>query len=400
VAKAVQRDRSLQRLTNSRAVVEELLRGGSMTRVQLAQQTNLSKPTVYSLVSELMESGLVTELGTLSGTLGRSAALYRIEPTARVVIGVDLGGTKVLAGVADLLGSIRAERQIDTAGPSGTLIPRLVELCRRIVREADLGWGSVAAVAIGTPGVPDPATGLMDLAANAPELAEVDLVGELRRSLGVEVVLDNDVNMAIMGEQWRGSAQQSRDAVFIAIGSGIGMGVLAGGEMQRGYTGAAGEIGYLPIGADPFDPEVQRLGPVEEVISRRGIMATYDRLRERDQEPACDTVAAIFAAAEQGQAAALECVDSTARWLALVVVAIHAVLDPERVIVGGGIGSNHLLLNHLRAHLDKVGRRPPVVDISALGSRAALIGAIAVALQVAKNDLFDDARPPSADASR
>jgi predicted NBD/HSP70 family sugar kinase len=382
-----------QRLTNSRAVLEELLRGDSVTRVQLAQRTRLSKPTVNSIVADLGSSGLVTELGSVSGTSGRSAALYRIVPTARVVIGIDLGGTKVLAGVADLLGGIRAERQIDTAGPTGSLIPRLAELCRRIVREADLGWESVAAIAIGTPGVPDPTTGLMDLAANAPELAIVDLVQELQRELAVEVTLDNDVNMAIMGEQWRGLAQTSRNAVFIAIGSGLGMGILAGGAVQRGYTGAAGEIGYLPLGADPFDPAVQHLGPVEEVVSRRGIMATYERVRHERGEPALETVAEVFGAAERGRPAALECVDFTARWLALVISAVHAVLDPERVILGGGIGSNRLLLNRLRAHLDGLGRRPPVVDISAFGSRAALLGAIAVALDKAKSEIFATVPP-------
>ncbi|GII23466.1 sugar kinase [Planosporangium mesophilum] len=363
-----------------------------MTRVHVAQRTGLSKPTVNSIVADLRASGLVTELGSVSGTPGRSAALYRIEPTARVVIGVDLGGTNVRAGVADLLGSIRAERQIETAGPVGTLVPRLADLCRRIVQEADLGWESVAAIAIGTPGVPDPVTGLMDLAANIPELAEVNLRQELGRTLGVDIMLDNDVNMAIMGERWRGLAQTSRDSVFIAIGTGIGMGIFAGGGMQRGHAGAAGEIGYLPLGADPFDPAVQRSGPVEEVVSLRGIMATYDRLRHEYGQPELETVADIFAAAERGEPAALKCVDSTARCLALVVGAVHAVLDPERVILGGGIGSNRLLLNHLRAHLARLARRPPVVDISALGSRAALVGAIAVALEEAKSRICGSSR--------
>jgi glucokinase len=384
------------RTANQQAVVEELLAGRARTRSQLAHAIGLSKPTVHAIVGLLVEEGLVEEVGQTDGTVGRSATLFRVQPTARAAIGIDLGGTKVLAAIADLAGNLRAERRIETgAGSSEDLLGRLMDLCRGLADEAEIPWNTVGSLAIGCPGVPDPVTGYLKLAGNIPALAEVDLAAELRTRSGKEVILENDVNMAVLGERWKGLAQRTSDAVFIGIGTGIGMGVISQGQLQRGATGAAGEIGFLPLGADPFDAGVQSLGPLEEVLSARGVMATYRRHRAGTGDPTLADAREVFEAGTASlNEAARQTVEHVCDHLALTIAAVHAVLDPERVILGGGIGSNPVLLRGVRSRLDRLGRRPASVDVSALGQRAALVGALSEAVHRIRQQVVENPPPP------
>jgi glucokinase len=381
-------DASRPRSPTERAVMEQFLAGLTVTRSQLANATGLSKPTVHGVVASLEAELVVEQVGKTAGSVGRSAALYRVNPLARAAIGVDLGGTKILAAISDVSGAIRAERRIPTGvNPTGKdLVARLGDLCRALADQADLPWSTVGAIAVGSPGVTDPVTGHIDLAANIPALADTDLRHELSAELGKPILLENDVNLAVIGERWKGLAQRSDDVVFINLGTGLGMGILARGEVWRGSSGSAGEIGFLPLGADLFDPSVHELGPLEEVLSARGVAAIYERRRAETSEGPLPSPREIFRAA-LSNTAARQTVEEIGRYLTLAIAAVQAVLDPERVIIGGGIGANPLLLKEVRDRLERLPRRPISVDISALGERAALVGALFEALKMVKAQL-------------
>jgi predicted NBD/HSP70 family sugar kinase len=380
-------DRPLERTANRAVVLTALMTSGTTTRVSLADHTGLSRPTVNSIVSELADEGLVEEVGSAAGQAGRAAVLYRLASDARTVIGIDLGGSKTLAAVADLSGTVRALRSVPTQPDLPGIVDRLADLCRRLMQEAGLSPDSLTAVSLGTPGVPHPVTQRMQYAANIPELAHLDLRHDLSAALGLPVALDNDVNMAILGERWKGTAQRAEDAVFIAIGTGLGMGIVAGGRLQRGHSGAAGEVGFLPLVGDPFDGTPSQFGPIEELVTSHGIRTLYESIRHAHGEGPLEDVPAIFEAARRGSPAAMRAIDEPARQLALVISAVHAVLDPERVVLGGGIGSNPLMLTLLRRHLDRLSRKPPLVEASALDGRAAVYGALAVSLSSAQRSV-------------
>ncbi|HEV7898590.1 MAG TPA: ROK family protein [Planosporangium sp.] len=291
------------------------------------------------------------------------------------VAGVDLGGTKVRAALADLTGRIMAEDVVSTDPRGGTAVAeQIVTLIRSLASRAGVDWTDIRATAVGSPGVPDPETGAIDLSPNISSFDSLDLRRELAERLGHPVVLDNDVNLAAFGEQRMGSGREHRDFVFVAVGTGIGMGIVVNGELCRGARGAAGEISYLPIGADPFDPANQVRGALEEAVAGATIAQRYEEATgERVSVPV------VFERAGAGDEHALAAIEDEARLIALAVAAVGAVLDPEAVVLGGGIGSRVEMLDPVRRWLTRLGTHAPAVKTSQLGHRAALIGAIAAA---------------------
>jgi predicted NBD/HSP70 family sugar kinase len=291
------------------------------------------------------------------------------------VVGVDLGGTKVRAALADLTGHIVAEDVVSTDPRGGTAVAeQIATLIRSLAAQAGVGWTDIRASAVGSPGAYNPQTGAIDLSPNISSFDSLDIRQELIQRLGHPVVLDNDVNMAAFGEQRMGGGRDHRDFVFVAVGTGIGMGIVVNGELCRGARGAAGEISYLPIGTDPFDPANQVRGALEEAVAGATIAQRYEEATgERVSVPT------VFERAAAGDEHAVAAVEDEARLIALAVVAVGAVLDPEAVVLGGGIGSRVEMLGPVRRWLTRLGTYAPDVKTSLLGHRAALVGAIAAA---------------------
>jgi len=305
-----------------------------------------------------------------------TAAAERI-PASGVVVGVDLGGTKVSAALSDLGGTVLGERTVPTDPRGGhRVIGQIAGLARALEAEQGTAPGSLRALALGSPGALDRRTGAMAFAPNIPSFGDLDVAKEIAAELGADVVLDNDVNTAALGEQWAGHGRGLSDFVFVSVGTGIGMGVVIGGVLRSGANGAAGEIAYLPLGTDPFDRANQVKGALEEAgcgeaLARRYAGAGAGR----------HTVPGIFAAAAAGDPRAAAALDEEARLIALAVFTVTAVLDPELAVLGGGIGSRPELLEPVRAWLGRLTDRPVLVAVSELGHRAGLLGAVALALR-------------------
>jgi glucokinase len=298
------------------------------------------------------------------------------------VIGIDLGGSYVRALLCDVEGREAADAAVATPGDDAAgVIEAITTLARRIAAGAEVDWSRVAGVAIGVPGVADPTDGTLRLAPNLPSFGDRDVAGALRDELGVPVAVDNDVNMATRAEHRRGLGAGTPDFAFIAVGTGIGMGVVAGGRLQRGATGAAGEIGLLPLGADPFDPANHVHGSLEEVAAGSGLARRYA------ERAGADVAAAgaldIFGAAAAGDPHAAALVSEQAIALALAVASVQSVLDPALVVFGGGIGSRGDVVARVRSHLPRLAAHPIRIEASALGERAGLIGAAELALELA-----------------
>lgn len=291
------------------------------------------------------------------------------------VVGVDVGGTKIRAGLADAEGGIVAEVVAPTH-PQGSpnLVAQLVDVIGQLTRAHGIRHDQVAATGIGGAGVPNDTAGF-DLAPNLGS-TEQGLAEELEAALGHPVLLENDVNVAAVGELHEGVGREADDFVFVAVGTGIGMGVVVGGSLVRGATGAAGEIGYLPVGADPFDAAHHRRGSLEERVAGHTLAERYERSTGQRV-----TTRDVFDRVAIGDPHAIDAVDDEARYLALALVSVNAVLDPDVFVLGGGIGTRPELLAPLRAWLGRLGC--PVLDIrfSELGHRAPVIGAARLALE-------------------
>jgi predicted NBD/HSP70 family sugar kinase len=294
----------------------------------------------------------------------------------RHVVGIDLGGSQVRVALADTAGHAVADASAPTEKASGAaLLAQVRTLSRDLADRAGAGWSTVAGAAVGVPGVVAPDGGRLRLAPNLPSLGDGDAAAAFAEALDVPVAVDNDVNLATLAEQRHGAGAALDDFVFIAVGTGVGMGIVAGGTLVHGATGAAGEIGFLPLGGDPYDPASHAHGALEDVVGGAGLARRYAARTGDTAATAVD----VFDRAEAGEPDAGAVLEDQARSLALGIASVTSTLDPAVVVLGGGIGSRPDVLRRVRDRLAAVTARQVPIVPSTLGPRAGLLGAIELA---------------------
>ncbi|MGW8887499.1 ROK family transcriptional regulator [Streptomyces sp. NPDC055749] len=389
---------------NVAAVLAALREGDAPTArvTDLASRTGLSRPAVTRALTELRDCGLV-EFTASAGTqqLGRPAQYARFRAEAGHVAGVDIGPHKVLVMIADLAGTVLAcHREAVHEGSAG---PQLFATVRTALTaaaaEAGVPLSGLWAVSTGTPGIVDRERGEVLLAPSIPDWAGLPAVSMLRDWLHCPVSIDNDVNLAVLAERWRGAAADTgpdADAdggtgsdclVFVQWGTRIGTGIVINGRPYRGNSAAAGELGFIDLVRGPDSPPGPRaadgMGPFEQLVGAEAI----HRLAVEAGAPVGDDhdIAPLFAAAEAGDRAAVEVVDRVAARFARGLAALLLVLDPGRVVIGGGVSrAGDTLLEPVRKHLRAHALIPVELNASMLGERAVALGAVRHALDVAE----------------
>ncbi|WP_106613760.1 ROK family transcriptional regulator [Saccharothrix carnea] len=373
------------RVLNQRAVLDRLRVGGPATRPQVAKDTGLSKPTVGQALLDLEQHGLVRSIGRTSAGPGRSAVVYEPNPAAGHVLGVDIGRQRIRVAVADLAGTVIARVDERNRCRSATALVRTVgELAERTVSEAGLSPADLVVKVVGTPGVPDPRDRTLHHAPNLPGWERPGLLDDLEAELGAGLVVENDANLAAVGEQAHGVARDADVFVCVTVGTGIGMGIVVDGRLFRGAHGAAGEVGYLPFTGQSEEDGRQR-GQVEAAAAAESVVALA-----KQRGLSARSAREVFAAARAGDERALLAVRDEAERLAFVVASVVAVVDPELVVLGGGIGSNtDLLQEPLEAALRRMTPLVPRIVAGGLGDGAVLGGAIEIGLRSARELVFD-----------
>jgi predicted NBD/HSP70 family sugar kinase len=323
---------------------------------------------------------------------------YVVSSRAGFVVGCDLGGTNVRVATADLFGEPIADLKRPTTKESGRAVGvQILEMVSEVIDRSTANHGRPLALGISVPGVVDQSTGqVTSLAHNITPEGGFDPLAVIRGRFDMPVLVDNNVNLAAVGERSFGLARGVPTTVFVAIGAGIGMGIIIDNELVRGAHGAAGEIAYLPLTGDPFDPRHRLHGGLEDEVAAAGILAAYEQRRSPDA-PEASSVHDVFELAGQGDAAAGAVVEQVSARLGVAIATVCAILDPELVVLGGGIGANPLLLRPVRGATAALVPITPRIETTILGDRAALQGALAVALQAAREDLLsqsgDTGRP-------
>jgi predicted NBD/HSP70 family sugar kinase len=382
---------SLLRAINERNVLDLIHNRGPLSRAQVARVSGLSKPTVSLALTGLLASNLVREVGRSRGDRGPSALLYEVNPSAGCVVGIDVGRKWVRAAIADISGRLVARRDERARVTSQrSLIGQIGAIAHQLAGEAGVAWSDVTQATLGSPGVFDPERGYVAMAPNLPGWGRHGLVEAVREQLGSSVSFENDVNLAALAERDHGLGRNVRNFVLLSVGTGIGMALVVDGQLRRGAHGAAGEIAYLPIGrGDPKDPANRRRGTFEEAAAAAGIVREAKHLGMRGPLSA----ETVFSAARRGVRAAQRVVEIEATRLALAIATITPVLDPELVVLGGGVGRNgDLLLEPIERELRQLLPFKPKVAVSPLGDDAVLQGAISIALEAARERVF--ARQP------
>lgn len=295
----------------------------------------------------------------------------------------DLGGTKLAAAMADAHGQIVAELTEPTDRRGGVHVAeQIAASAHKLAQDLGIEAARVRHVMVGVPGAIDPRTGRVSLTPNIEGLQDFDVLDYLRGRFGPGVEIENDVNLAMLGEQALGCASRCRNAAFLALGTGAGLGLLIDGKLFRGARGSAGEIADLPIGRDPTSQAAATSGTFELEV---GSLAIVDRYRRQGGAVAV-TVRDIFRLAQEGDEVAAAVLDTTSRWVALAVATLQSLLDLELIVLGGSIGVRPELYERVRAALPAHFSRPITIAPSRLGDRAGLIGAVCAAAQALRQD--------------
>jgi predicted NBD/HSP70 family sugar kinase len=370
-----------------RALNERLLLGhirdlGPCSRADLARLSGLSKPTVSLALATVEQAGLVRVAGQQTGRPGRSAQLYEVRPDAGYVLGLDVGAQYLRGALADLSGEVRARAsaRLHASSVRGR-VDELVRLADGLCAEAGVTRSGVTQAVIGSPGVYDPRRQAMALTGRPPGWERPEVMTRLREEFGDSLVLENDINAAALAEQADGHGRGVGSFVFVSIGTGIGMGLVMDGQLVRGAHGVAGEIAYIPMtgghGAGPG--KTQWRGALETASSAPGVVRAARRAGLRGPVSA----RRVFMAAAKGDERAAGVVADEALLVARLLCTVISLVDPELIVLGGGIGQAPGFAGAVTAGLQPMAPVMPDVRVSALGTEAVVDGCLAAAAELA-----------------
>jgi predicted NBD/HSP70 family sugar kinase len=365
----------LKRL-NEQTVLNLVRNLAPVSRAEISRRAGISKPTVSLALRTLVEAGLVRESAEAPSGPRYGAVYFEPVPEAALVLGLDLGARFLRGAICDLTGTIRARQDVELQGADAErALAAVDELRDALVAATGLPGELIHGVVVGVPGVTGAADGTLQLAANVPGLEGRPFEAELEERLGLPITLENDINLAALGERELGVARGVDDFVFLSVGTGMGAGIVLRGELHTGRHGFAGEIDFA---LDALDEDVDPSAPQVAEIAARVTQGAETSLRAPFE------ARAVFDAARQGDGSAQLVVDEVARRIALHLAPVAAVVDVELIVLGGGIGSNgDLLLEPVRELLASWLPFPPQVEVSTVGEAAVLAGALAVGVRAA-----------------
>lgn len=360
---------------------------GVLSRADVVRRTGISAPTISKVAQRLIDAGLITEEGNGPSTGGKRPNLLRFNANLGYVLGVDLGGTHLRFAVANLEGTLISQtvEEIDADAGPDAILATIAERGGALL--AGTGANQPVAVGVVTPGVVNVETGRVLRARNLRGWLDVPVQRTLSQAFGAPVAIENDVNAAAVGERWHGAGRGHDTLVFVAVGTGVGAGVIVDGRVHRGVHFAAGEINALPSGVVEDGRELW----LEDVASGPALLR---RARSAGLAAAGElTTSDVFAAVERGDVAAAKTLNDAVGALARGLAALLAVVDPAIVILGGGVSrAGESLVGPLRKQLGAMLPLRAALAPSLLGVDAQLHGAVFAALQLADRFLVEQTR--------
>jgi glucokinase len=365
-------------------VLQEVANCETASIAQLARETGLQPRSLLGKLRPLVKKGLLV--------LSEGRAKVEINSGFGQVVGIDLGGSHLHFALADFRGKILQDSNKKIRAEDGPrkLIAQIVEGARALAAKTG---GRLRAVAIGVPSPVDAERGVVAFAYNLPGWKNIHLARALEEKLRVPVFLENDANMAAIGEHWRGVAQGVDNFVFIAIGTGTGSGVFVGGKLYRGRTGSAGEVYRMNIDWPRWAEDFGDSGHFESSVSGMGIAAEGRKALPPPATSGASDLAAerdayfVFEAFRQGDPNARSVLERIFTMLGVGISNIVAILDPDLIVLGGGIvkGAPEFMLSIVRKVVQHIYKEnAPPIKLSALEDKAQTFGAIRSALTVAQ----------------
>ena len=350
--------------------------------------TGLSRSTVSSIVSDLIESGLLTEQNDAPGVAhgeggGRPPVLLSLNPSAGLAVGVDFGHTHLRVAVSDLSHEVLAEswRELDVDHSANEGLAAANELVDEVLNEAGVDRDRVLGVGMGLPGPINRATGAVGSSSILPGWVGVNAAAEMERRLGLTVHVENDANLGALAEFVWGSGRSHSDVVYIKLSSGVGAGLLFGGRLHEGTGGTAGEIGHTPAQQGTAICRCGSRGCLETVASARAIA---EQLGVSRSEPV--STKELLELTSNGDPAASRLIGEAGREIGVALAGLCNLLNPDCVIIGGDLSAAGELITEpifesIRRYAILSAAEQVSVVPGTLGERAELLGALALVLQ-------------------
>lgn len=386
----------LLRQTNAQLLLRLLRESGPCSKADLVRASGLSAPTVTNVVGHLASVGLIEPVGEGDSTGGRPPDIIRFRAERGCVAGVEIGSHVLRFLLADLDGHevARASAAISWSSSKPSVIcSQIAKELRLLLRKQKHTEEQLLGIVVGVPAIVNVDEGTVLALSTLKGWNKVPLGSMLSRELKCQVIIDNDTNLAALGEYNRGAAQGESNFVFITIGEGVGAGIFLDGKIYRGSQWSAGEIGYLRVPHIAREhPTIHEYGRLEKVLGASGILRSWRAASKHGRSKIKTTRAAdVFDLAVDGNAGAKKILGHRATILSDIILDLALILNPSLILLGGEVGSHPRLLQEVKALLK--GSEFAVVRVlpGALGASAVLWGAVHTAMESALVSLL---QPP------
>ncbi len=368
---------------NRSAILELVRKQGPIARTMIAKQLGVSLPTVMRIVDKLIEEGFVRPQGETEWSGGRRRPLLEFNADENVVLGVDMGGTKLYGAISEIGGHVIEEVEMERDGASGeACYDLLMKLIDDLLARPGLQGRCVRGIGVGAPGITHHRDGIVKWA-YALNWKDFPLKARLNERYKLPITVDNDVNLAALGELWFGAGQNVQNMILITMGSGIGAGIIIDGTLYRGSSEASGEIGHMIPGREFLGKSFIDFGALESVASATGLVKkAHEVVTSSDHT----NIEEIFRAALHGEEWARVIVDEMVDYLTIAIANLSVSFDPELIVLGGALTP---FADVLAKSISKraQGTIPSLsrLEVSGLGLRATVMGAIVTVLHNTSN---------------
>lgn len=367
---------------NRIAVIRLLLERAPLSQADVSRRLHISAPVVSSIMAELESKGLVCPSPSSTRAAprpeGRPPKLLQANPNSGVLVGVAIEERDITLTAANLFGETLGEVAIaNEASTDDALLTLLIQSVTDLVNDHRTAAEPLLSIGISVPGVYNPEAGQLEFAPNVTAWRNVPLKNDLTEAFACDVIVENAVNAAILGEIWHGKLKGCRDAVYIKLDHGIGAGIIADGRLQHGVRGLAGEIGFMVTSLSDLKEPKTDFGSLERHCSLQTILTKAQQI-----DPRIDSVSAIIAGLDAQQPGLDLLVDTVIERLAAMAANVSCVVDPDIIILGGGFSPVvQKRLDRFRRLMDNAVPRCPAITVSELGRKAFSLGAIAQSLE-------------------
>ncbi len=370
---------------NAQRIADVLRRTGPATRAEVALRTGLSRATVSAGLNQLLDSELAVEIGSGPGGPGggRPPAVVRLGPRAGLAVGVDIGNRHLRVAVADLGHEVlaMANENHQPGRPALLVLDRAAEMVRQALAELGFDLGKVVGVGMGLPAPLGTTSAALAASNLLPAWAGVAPGSELSRRLGCPVSVDNDANLGALAEFLWGAGRGTSTIAYLKAATGIGGGLVVNGELFRGVTGTAGEIGHVTLDERGDVCRCGNRGCLELVAGGAALVASMRRTHHE-----VESLAELIRLGIEGDPGCRRILADAGTHIGVALGSLVNLVNPEAIVIGGELGqADELLLDPMRRALRRAAIGPAVdaarVVPAQLGERSEVLGAVAVVLR-------------------